>query len=107
VCNDFERDIIITLAHIAPEPLFFYGKYKSIELPEPCTAESQLMDSRSSVGVYDKSAPHGTTKFRPYSKLPKKTLNNLKADAAPIFPGEESTNEEDKLETINNIGSLI
>jgi hypothetical protein len=81
VCNDFERDIIITLAHIAPEPLFFYGSYKNIELPEP-----------------------GATKFKAYSKLPKKTLNNLKADAAPIYPGEESTDEDVKM---SNLGSLI
>lgn len=82
VCNDFERDIIITLAQSAPEPLFFYGRYKSIELPKPGTAESM-----------------------PYSKLPKKTLNNLNAGAAPIFPGEESTEEEET--KLSNLGSLI
>lgn len=77
VCNDFERNIIITLAQIAPEPIFFYRSYKNIELPTE-------------------------SKFRPYSKLPKKTFNNLNADAAPIYPGEESTEEEDNL-----IGELV
>jgi hypothetical protein len=80
VCNDFERDIIITLAHITPEPLFFYSRYKSIELPTE-------------------------SKFKAYSKLSKKTLNNLKADAAPIFPGEESTDEEET--KLSNLGCLI
>lgn len=31
-----------------------------------------------------------------------KTFNNLKEDAAPIYPGEESTDEE-----VNLIGVLI
>jgi len=75
--NDFERNIIITLAQIAPEPIFFYRSYKNIELPTE-------------------------SKFRPYSKLPKKTFNNLNSDAAPIYPGEESTEEEDNL-----IGELV
>ena len=34
--------------------------------------------------------------------MPKGTFNNLKGDAAPIYPGEESTDEEDNL-----IGILI
>jgi hypothetical protein len=71
VCNEFERDIIITLAQIAPDHLFFYRSYKSIELPEP-----------------------GTTKFKPYKKIPTKPFNNLKEDSSPIYPGEESTDEE-------------
>ena len=47
VCNDFERDIIITFAHIAPDPSFFTARYRRHSIISPPIFVLFLLDGEA------------------------------------------------------------
>lgn len=82
VCNEFERNIIITMGEIEHDYLFFNINTSSIELP------------------------FINKKYKPFTKLPKGVFYYLQDDYDNSGSESESLEEEEK-ENVNGIAPLI